>query len=82
MPESKYTIIPTEFQREDKMTAIRLPNGMWAIRAPIQGQTRFWNGQVWVFASFIAQERPGTMPFEFQFSEQDVPNLLQTLEAP
>jgi len=81
MATTKHTITPTVLEREDGMAMLRLANGMWAIRAPIAGQARFWDGLYWVVSSRI-NTASGIWPLRFQFEAVNAAAILEVLEAP
>lgn len=80
-----HTIVATTFEREDGMAALRIRPDCWTIRAPIAGQTQFWNGSSWVMATLIPLSRTqanDSWPAEFKFSMAQALFLLETLDAP
>jgi hypothetical protein len=77
-----HVIKATAFEREDGMQAIRVSPTQWVIRAPIAGQTQFWNGSGWVVSSLIERPEGAEWPAQFVFSQGAALAGLEILEAP
>jgi hypothetical protein len=89
LTQAKHVIVQSQFEREDGMAAIRVKPRQgapfWVLRAPVQGQTRFWNGQEFILTSLIKHEETsenGYWPSEYRFSKEEALALLEDLDAP
>ncbi len=85
LPRPSHNIQATIYEREDGMAILycaRLNHVFWLVRAPVHGQSQFWNGRQWVVNSLITHVLPGIWPADFRFEKEEALTLLDTLQAP
>ena len=73
----------TVYERSDGMAIFLIPHGDWIIRAPVRGQTKFWNRNTWILVSLVKTKLVNHQiiwPEEFCFEKEEAMNFLENYQ--